>query len=375
MSGRVRRGLRLIGGNLLVLFVLLTGLNFIAALGYDARGFLDDIFMPDTEKAGRDSFTDKAKAEEVFREFADLHSRYVPYLAWRREAYRGKWTTVGPDGDRLHAPTTDQPIGHVRMFGGSTMWGKGVDDEHSIPAALNALRPRFTVHNHGESAFVSRQGFERLVNATVLEEPTDVAVFYDGCNDFFTLCREDTSIIGHSHEVDMARRLRPPSYAAEVLFGAVREIVFYAWGRSLKSAGPPSRCQSEPGAAERIARGLVNNWKNAKILADAHGIEMHAILQPVAVIGSPNLSHLDFLKSDPPSRSADYLKVYPLVQRIIAEEGGGWMHDFTDVFDGDEIVYIDGCHVNDRGNEVVARRIDALIAPRLDAIATARSVH
>ena len=88
------------------------------------------------------------------------------------------------------------------MFGGSTVWGKGVDNEHTIPATLNALRPRFAVHNHGESAFVSRQGFERLVNAINLEEPTDVAVFYDGCNDFFTLCREDTSINGHSHEAE-----------------------------------------------------------------------------------------------------------------------------------------------------------------------------
>jgi hypothetical protein len=329
--------------------------------------------MPVSEKAGRESFADKVKSEEIFREFSELRSRYVPYLAWRREPYAGKWTTVGADGDRLHAKTTERPIGHIRMFGGSTMWGKGVDDEHSIPATLNSMRPEFAVYNHGESAFVARQGFERLVNAINAAEPTDAAVFYDGCNDFFTLCREDTSINGHSHESYMATRVNRPSFASDVLFGAIREIVFYAWGRSLKAAGPPSRCQD--GAAERVANAFVSNWRNAKILADARGIELHAILQPVAFIGAPNLSHVDFLRSDPPARSADYLKVYPIVRRMIAAEGGGWMHDFTDAFDGDEKVYIDGCHVNERGNEIVARRIDELLGARLDAIAASRPVR
>jgi len=374
-GSRLRRGLRLVAGNLLVLFVLLTGLNFIAALGYDARAFLERVVMPVSEKAGRASFQDKQKSEEIFREFSALQTRYVPYLVWQRVPFSGKWTTVGADGNRVHKATTEHPLGHVRLFGGSTMWGKGVDDEHTIAAQLNALRPSFAVHNHGESAFVSRQSFERLVNIVNADEPMDVAVFYDGCNDFFTLCREDTSINGHSRETDIARRLKPPSFAADALFGAVREIIFYAWGRSLKAAGPPSRCKDVPSAAERIARALINNWKNAKTIADAHGIEMHAILQPVAVLGSPNLSHLDYLRSDPSSRSEDYLKLYPIVQRMMAEEHADWMHDFTDAFDGDEILYIDGCHVNDRGNEIIAKRIDALIGQRLDALTSARAAH
>ena len=71
----------------------------------------------------------------------------------------------------------------------------------------------------------------------------------------------------------------------------------------------------------------------------------------------------------------DYLDLYPIVQRIIREEGGGWMHDFTDAFDGDELLYIDGCHVNERGNEIMARRIDALLDERLDALEAARGSH
>lgn len=373
MASPFRRGVKLVAGNLLVLFLMLVCLNFLAALGYDARAWLDRLFMPGSDKAARASLTDREQAETIFREFGQLQTRYVPYLVWQREPFRGETITVGEDGNRHHAPTTDRPIGHVRMFGGSTMWGKGVDDEHSIPAQLNRLRPRFAVHNNGESAFVSRQSLERLINIVNQEEPVDVAVSYEGCNDFYTLCRKDTSIDGHSHEPDMARKLRPPSLAADVLFGAVREVIFYAWGRSLKAAGPPSRCQDEPDGAERVARTLISNWKNAKAIADSRGIEFHAILQPVAVVGSANLTHLPYLEEESHSRSNDYQRVYPIVQRLMESEAAPWMHDFTDAFDGDELIYIDGCHVNARGNEIIARRIDEIIGPRLGAIESTRS--
>ena len=373
MSSPFRRGAKLVAGNLLVLFVLLAGLNFLAALGYDARAMLDRVFMPGSDKAARASLTDRKQAETIFREFGQLQTRYVPYLVWQRQPFHGETITVGEDGDRHHKPTTDHPIGHVRLFGGSTMWGKGVDDEHSIPAQFNRLHPRLAVYNNGESAFVSRQSLERLINIVNQREPVDVAVSYEGCNDFYTLCRKDTSIDGHSHEPEMARKLRPPSFAADALFGALREVIFYAWGRSLKAMGPPSRCQDEPDGAERVARTLISNWKNAKAIADSRGIEFHAILQPVAVIGSPNLSHLDYLAEESHSRSNDYQRAYPIVQRLMQAEQAPWMHDFTDAFDGGELIYIDGCHVNARGNEIIARRIDEILGPQLRAIEAAHA--
>jgi lysophospholipase L1-like esterase len=368
----LRRGLKLVAGNLLVLFLMLVGLNFIAAVGYDARALLDRLFMPVSDKAARESLTDREQAETIFREFSQLETRYVPYLVWRRAPFSGETTTVGENGDRIHPLPTGAPLGDVRLFGGSTMWGKGVDDAHSIPAQLQMTEPRFRVYNHGESAFVSRQGLERLINAVNQDEPLDAAVTYDGCNDFYTLCREDTSINGHSHESDVTRRLRPPSYAANALFGTLRELIFYAWGRSLKAAGPPSRCQNDPEGAANVARTLINNWKIAKAISDANGIEFHAILQPVAAVGSANLQHLDYLADDEHSRSIDYRKTYPLVQQWIRAEGGGWAHDFTDAFDGEELLYIDGCHVNARGNEIIAGRIAGVLGPRLRQIETTR---
>jgi lysophospholipase L1-like esterase len=358
----MQRGLRywvkLVAGNALVLFVLLCGLNFLAALGYDARELIEERFVGVSEKAYRASLSDSPNAESIFREFARLQTRYVPYVEWKREPFRGETTNIGEDGDRVMPPTTTDPLAHARFFGGSTMWGKGVDDANTIPAKFNRLHPELAVRNHGESGYVSRQSLERLINIVAQSEPTDLVVFYDGCNDFYTLCRTDTSLNGHSRENELARKFRPPSMTVEALSGALREIIFWAWGRSLKTTGPGSRCQASAEGAESVARTTVNNWRIAKRVADEAGAEFHAILQPIAVVGKPHVDYLGYLRDSPAQRLGDYSAVYPHIQRMIREAGEPWMHDFTDTFDGGEAIFIDACHVNARGNDLMARRMD-----------------
>jgi lysophospholipase L1-like esterase len=40
-----------------------------------------------------------------------------------------------------------------------------------------------------------------------------------------------------------------------------------------------------------------------------------------------------------------------------------WIHDLSDAFDVDEYIYIDGCHVNGRGNQIIAKRISERLNP------------
>ena len=49
--------------------------------------------------------------------------------------------------------------------------------------------------------------------------------------------------------------------------------------------------------------------------------------------------------------------VYFFVREIQARENLVWIHDHTDGFDVEEYIYINGCHVNGRGNQIIAKRI------------------
>jgi hypothetical protein len=53
--------------------------------------------------------------------------------------------------------------------------------------------------------------------------------------------------------------------------------------------------------------------------------------------------------------------VYPFVREIQARENLDWIHDLTDAFDVEEYIYIDGCHVNGRGNQIIAQKIRGLL--------------
>jgi len=50
-----------------------------------------------------------------------------------------------------------------------------------------------------------------------------------------------------------------------------------------------------------------------------------------------------------------------IVQEIKEREHLEWIHDFTDAFDVKEYIYIDGCHVNSRGNQIVAKRLSEML--------------
>jgi lysophospholipase L1-like esterase len=239
------------------------------------------------------------------------------------------------------------------------MWGTGVDDENTIPARFNALHPDYRVHNHGESGFLSRQELARLINLVNQGEPMDLVVFYDGCNDVRTLCREDISINGHRSEVKITEKMRRKSATVEDLLGSVLRVADSIVG----GHRPDSRCEQDPDYARRVAATMLNNWRIAKRVAELGGAEFHAILQPVADIGSPNIEYLPGSKSR--SKNSTKAMVYRHVRNMTRDEQPDWIHDLTDVFDVDEYIYIDGCHVNGRGNELVARRLDQLIGASL----------
>ncbi len=358
---RIPKAAKLVAINLSIFLVMIWSVNLLISVGIDVKYLFKQWFPSISEKAERASLEDQELARDIDRDFALLRTRYEPTVAWSRESFQGKTTTVNEAGDRVHTGASKDPVGHIRFFGGSTMWGTGVDDENTIPAQFNALHPGYRVHNHGESGFVSRQEVARLINLVNQDEPMDLVVFYDGCNEANTICRADISINGHRSEVKIAEKMQRGSATVEDLIGSVRRLAKGIVG----GVRPASRCQEEPEHARRVAATLLNDWRIAKRVAELGGAEFHAILQPNALIGSPNLDYLPKKKARKERETSDAEIIYRYVREMTRDEPPEWLHDFTDVFDVDEYIYIDSCHVNSLGNELVARKLDQLIGASL----------
>jgi len=184
--------------------ILLWSLNFIASVYLDGRYLYKQAFVPISKKASTPSLEDREWTRLIYREKKQLQTKYVPYMAWAQKPFSGETTTINAEGERIHRQLTKTPLRHIRFFGGSTMWGSGVDDQNTIPAHFNALNPDDQAYNHGQSGFVSRQGLARLVNLVNQNLPMQVIVFYDGCNDSLSLCDPEVSINGHREQAKIA---------------------------------------------------------------------------------------------------------------------------------------------------------------------------
>jgi hypothetical protein len=366
-----RRIGKVIAINVAVFLGLLVGLNLVASLFIDGRVLWRRIVLPSDDRIDLPNYADKARAKQILGEFHQLETRYVPFVEWRRQEFHGQTTTIDADGNRVQPATTSQPAATVRFFGGSAMWGSGVEDDQTIPAAFNRLHPELRVTNHGESGFTSRQGVSQLVNLVNSGEPMDLVVFYDGNNDVGSFCQEEVGINSHTRAKKLQRLVQPLGQVWSDLTGSLQELLAgKAVNKWLRGPGPhPTRCHTDPAYARRVAEVMVNNWRIARAIAREGGADFVAILQPVASIGSPRRDHLNPEEYSP---QKEQNVVYPIVRQILAERGIGWAYDFTDVFDGDEYVFIDECHVTENGSRKVADRLDSIIGPRLRELVASR---
>ncbi len=339
--------------NFFILLVLIWSVNLLSSLIMDGIYLYKQWDPPVSQPLYRESLPDQDYAQTVFQELRLLTKRYIPYVEWGRLPFSGKTITIDETGERVQPQLPDNPSKHVHFFGGSTMWGTGVDDQHTIPSLFNQIHPDYRVYNHAQSGFVSRQELAGLINLANQNHPMHVIIFYDGCNDPLTLCREDVSINGHREESKFVQKLERTWETPEALFGSTQTLVQKI---IKKGRRPQSQCRDNPAYAEQVAATLVNNWKLARQIANFRGAEFLAVLQPVASMGKPSIQYLteEF-------DGSDWAAVYPLVLQIKEREQLDWIHDFTDIFDVKDFVYIDSCHVNGLGNQMVAERLSRIL--------------
>lgn len=87
-------------------------------------------------------------------------------------------------------------------------------------------------------------------------------------------------------------------------------------------------------------------------------IKFIAILQPNFFVGNVENEYLNFEKGG--SLGKKIKAVYPILKEKIIDYD--WIYDFTEIFDEIENpVYFDFCHLNEKGNEIVANQICEIV--------------
>lgn len=309
--------------------------------------------------------SDRQHAEEIFRDYRSVQHRYEPFVGWEILPYQGPTLHINQFGNRTHTPPESSVPREksVRFFGGSTLWGEGSDDQHTIPALFNEKNPQYEVYNHGQLAYNTRQELDALISVYSKNLKTDLVVFYDGVNDAAFLCPSEITELPAHRLVPLYRQklyVKRSAFVKEVLYkgfleNIVRLVDRFRGPQNTKDA---YNCLSEPGKAEEIAEIFMKNWEMAHEIVTNRGGKFIAVLQPAAFIGSPRTDHLE-LDND---LKENFVEVYRLLKQKIAERKHDWIYDLSNKFDGNEYIYIDFCHVSSNGNEIIANEISRIIA-------------
>lgn len=119
---------------------------------------------------------------------------YEPFTVFRPVPSRGRFVNVTAAGYRENEPRMPWPPSprnvNVFWFGGSTAFGVGVPDGQTIPTAIQralgagACGKPVVVYNFGRPAYYSIQEGALLQRLLRENAPPDLAIFFDGLNEF-----------------------------------------------------------------------------------------------------------------------------------------------------------------------------------------------
>jgi hypothetical protein len=359
--------MRLVSINIGVFVLLLLLANVAAGVWIDVTA--KPPTMNGELRVATPAYADKASARKFFRDFYQVRAAFSSYDDMRREPFASETINIGEDGLRVTPGRPANPTRVLSLFGGSTMWGTGVDDGHTIPALVQRRFPNAEVVNYGQSAFVSAQDVAALFKRISLGAPVGTVVFYDGINDVLHLCQPGIPLDGHAFTYFLERavrlyRDRELGLSERAWTATLGNLV--ALARRLAGAETRqtadlkeisgSRC-SDPAAVDAIADILWRNWRSAKTLVEANGGRFIAVLQPVSMVGAPRHEYLP----PQPVWGPRYQEAYQRLRSRIKAEGQGWAYDLSTAFDGDQALYIDLFHVSARGNEMIAKHMAEII--------------
>jgi lysophospholipase L1-like esterase len=326
----------------------------IAALG------MDDY---DRRRAESPNYAGADWAMTHFREVDELRALYFSYVEWRRELYDGETINiVGPFHERVTAVAEGASGGAVWFFGGSSIWGEGARDQETVPSYYSQLTRRPT-RNFGEPAYTVHHSIEMLL--WVLQEESarpEAVVFYDGVNDVTQKCRSGVTPFAHAKEERMrALLVTRPGLIDRVWVPLQVQVEELLDRRSVAEAFD---CDDKPEKARAVADSVIRDWRIARTLAEAEGLRFFAVLQPVVYFSESPADHRADLGPRDDELGLQYEAVYPLIQQRLAEVGA---IDLTQVLDGQELYYVDFCHLSPNGNERVAQALAEAIEPQLTA--------
>lgn len=276
----------------------------------------------------------------------------------------------------------------IYVFGGSTIFGLQLPNEHTIPSYLQAdLREvygdTYRVVNMGVIAMNSTEQFHLLKTIDLL--PGDLVIFYDGVNDAYGLydyCSDWQIKNGFCPEPppELSPRMAQLKENYNVFLRNWDDKSRFVFHVLAAHNFPPAHYRDSDKVAE-LKEGIIAGKRElilqVSAYCDTHGADFIHILQPALFYQTNKTEYEEMIIKFPAASPVGLEKGIILVYQGFEENmltfdvEGHADYSLTQVLDpstrpAGEEYYLDWDHVNPRGNEVIAKAILEILSLHLD---------
>ncbi len=302
-----------------------------------------------------------------FEQTTNIKARWAPYVYWRMREMSSDTVNIDALGRRK---TVQNVIANetnllVYMFGGSTLWGWGVPDQHTIPSEVASLlnQKNIKIVNYGEQGYVNTQSYLQLLLALRRGERPDVVIFYDGFNDLLVPTFHYDAGLPHNE----TKRIAEFKLSLNEERWRTYQLAFkFAYGRTLKYArrirewlSPPdstSMSENEKWAsAEEVIRIYEFNKNLVNDLARRYNFRSVFFLQPILGVDPNNLP-------EPGQKATIFEAGYRIAHDRFASHSDLIFLDGA--LEADSRYYLDDVHITHEGNRIIAREIYNILERR-----------
>jgi lysophospholipase L1-like esterase len=374
--------------NILITLVLLEiGLGLFYSY-YDESGVDGNTERIIASGMHRDTGMSDEDIKIMHRELREQDMLWEPYLHYRFKPQNGKFNTIYENGRRKTAnPSLKDSATAIKIFcfGGSTMYGSGARDEHTIPSELSQIihknfpEQNVEVTNFGCHGYTRASENIQLQRELVKNNIPDIVIFYDGVNEVISAHQNNkagspTNAYNRVKEFKVAhsykKRIKLFIYASN-LYRFVTTMQ-----RKIFSGQTYAKLNARPdGLAPEIASNYIGFVQLSKSLENEYGCKVYNFMQP-HIYSKNTLSDAEQLYyKDQQYYENLYTLSYNAVRKDSLMIHDDTFVDISDAFDNiEKTVYFDFCHTGEYGNQLVAAQMFANIkselSPKKDSIVT-----
>ena len=327
-------------------------------------------------------------------------SRWLSFVYHRSSPFEGKYYNIDRKGIRRTSDFVKdgrENAPRVFAFGGSTVWGVGARDDHTIPSCLaRVLHEEYDqdvrVTSLAEMGYVSTQDLILFVRQLQLGDLPDVAVFIQGFNDVAAVWTSGYAGIpsqemNRIRDFDLGRSLfwralrnqrgLMPGWLMN-LFPSIVPPQFLpggAMGHKLQDGAPnlDMSLVSKGGSAKDIVDIYLENVRVIRTLSKAYGVRPLFVWQPTPWIAKPLASHERKAVAEIDGIFPDARQLFvdtdaEIRRRMEVQPVEGFL-DLSRIFEErPEITYIDEGHYTEEGNRLIGRQIALAVAEILSKL-------